>query len=76
MLVILYKKFFFFLDPDRTSSIVASPMVTCPPIFSATETQLLLRREERAFQVDTLDVRLFYCSLYPHPRNFLKHDPQ
>ena len=55
MLLILYV-FFLHVDPDQISSTVASQMVTCPLIVSAMETQPLLRREERASQVDTLDV--------------------
>ena len=54
--VILHESYFFFLDPDQISSIVASRMVTCPPIVSAMETRPSLRREGRASQVDTLDV--------------------
>ena len=58
---------FFFLrvDPDQISSTVASQMVTCLLIVSAMETQLSLRREGRASQVDTLDVSNDILSIHP-----------
>ena len=49
------------IDRGRTSSIVVSPLVTSQKTSSVMEMLTSLKKEERAFLVDTPDVSCYSC---------------